>query len=80
MLTGYLGYERILGNYDTELALETGKPRDQEGTGIGFGIDYDLGRNAGLYVRHRFFRFEDRSFTKDQFAGQETVVEIKVAF
>ena len=80
MLTTYFGYERILGNYDTELALETGKPRDQQGTGIGFGFDIDLGRNAGLYLRHRFFAFEDRSFTKDQFQGQETLLEIKVAF
>lgn len=80
MLTTYFGYERVLGNYDTELALETGKPRDQQGTGIGFGFDIDLGRNAGLYLRHRFFAFEDRSFTKDQFRGQETLLEIKVAF
>lgn len=80
MFTGYFGYERTLANYDTELALETGRPRNQEGTGIGFGFDVDLGRNAGLYARHRFFRFEDRSFTLDRFAGQETVVEIKVAF
>jgi len=76
----YFGYERILGNYDTELAIETGKPRDQEGRGLGFGLDFDLGRNAGLYLRHRFFQFEDESFTKDQFAGQETIMEIKVAF
>jgi len=80
IITGYLGYERILGNYDTELSIETGKPRNQEGKGIGFGFDIDLGRNAGLYLRHRFFSFEDRGFVKDQFAGQETVMEIKVAF
>lgn len=80
MLTGYVGYERVLGNYDTELAIETGRPRNQEGKGIGFGFDIDLGRNAGLYIRHRFFKFEDRSFTADQFSGQETVLEIKVNF
>ncbi len=80
IVSGYLGYERILGNYDTELSIETGRPRNQEGRGIGFGFDYDLGRNAGLYLRHRFFSFEDRSFVKDQFAGQETILEIKVAF
>ncbi len=80
MLTTYLGYERVLGNYDTELALETGKPRNQEGRGFGFGCDIELGKNAGLFLRHRFFEFEDRSFTADKFSGQETVVEIKVAF
>lgn len=80
IVNSYLGYERIMGNRDTDLSLETGLPRDQEGWGIGFGFDYNLGRNAALYVRHRFFAFEDRSFLLDKYRGQETVVEIKIDF
>lgn len=79
-LVGYAGYERIIANYDTELDDETFKPRNQEGLGLGLGFDVDLGKNAGLYVRHRWFSFEDRNFSLDQFSGQETLVELKVLF
>lgn len=79
-LAGYAGYERTLGNYSTDLDVESYRPRDQEGWGLGIGFDQSLGRNAGLFVRHRWFAFEDRSFALDQFSGQETLVEIKIFF
>jgi len=79
-LVGYAGYERIIANYDTELDRETFKPRNQEGFGLGLGFDVDLGKNAGLYFRHRWFAFEDRNFSLDQFSGQETLLELKVYF
>jgi hypothetical protein len=40
----------------------------------------DLGRNAQLYVRNRWFAFEDESFPLDKFKGQETLVELKIFF
>ena len=80
MLTNYLGYERILANYATELDVETRRPRNQEGIGYGTGIDLSLGKNSLFAIRHRFFKFEDRSFSLDKFSGQETMVEIKVFF
>lgn len=80
VLTGYAGYERIIANYDTELDAETLKPRNQEGIGLGIGCDIDLGKNTGLFIRHRWFSFEDRNFGKDQFSGQETLIEIKAFF
>ncbi|MCB0737000.1 MAG: hypothetical protein KDC92_05770, partial [Bacteroidetes bacterium] len=80
VLTGYAGYERIIANYDTELDAETLKPRNQEGIGLGIGCDIDLGKNTGLFIRHRWFQFEDRNFNKDQFKGTETVVELKAYF
>jgi len=76
----YLGYERILGNYNTEVDLQSRRPRNQEGLGIGSGIDLSLGKNAVFVLRHRFFQFEDKSFELDQFSGQETMAEIKVIF
>ena len=79
-LNGYAGYERTMCNYDTDIDPETYKPRDQEGWGLGIGFDQSLGRNAGLFVRHRWFAFEDRSFALDQFKGQETLVELKIFF
>lgn len=76
----YLGYERILGNYQTELDFESNRPLNQTGWGIGVGLDINIGRNAGLYLRHRWFSFEDTNFSLDSFKGQESMVELKVFF
>ena len=80
VLTGYAGYERILGNYDTQVDDFTRRPRNMTGRGIGVGLDYTLGKNTGLFIRHRFFDFEDSSFSNDTFNGHETLVEIKMFF
>lgn len=80
ILTSYLGYERILGNYLTDIDEDSRKPRNQQGYGFGLGLDIGLGRNARLYVRHRWYEFEDRSFSSDHFRGEETMVELKATF
>jgi hypothetical protein len=80
MITNYLGYERILGNYATQVDELSRRPRNQEGIGLGTGLDLSLGKNALFALRHRYFQFEDRSFSLDKFSGQETMVEIKVFF
>lgn len=80
ILTGYVGYERTLGNYLTDIDEETRRPRNQYGQGYGIGIDVDMGRNARLYIRNRWFAFEDTSFADDHFRGNETVVEYKIFF
>lgn len=79
-INSYLGYERVLGNYQTELNAETFRPMNQTGWGFGVGCDISLGRNAGLYLRHRWFSFDDSSFPRDNFKGQETLAELKVFF
>lgn len=80
VLSGYYGYERTLGNYQTDIDEETRKPRNQTGNGYGAGLDIDLGRNAILYVRNRWANFEDASFADDTFRSQETIVELKIFF
>jgi hypothetical protein len=80
MLSGYVGYERTLGNYLTDIDEESRRPRNQYGNGYGVGIDIDMGKNARLYLRNRWFSFEDKSFAEDHFKGQETVVEFKIFF
>ena len=57
-----------------------GKARDQFGTGYGLGVDYDFSEKAGLYFRHRIFHHKDKNFTKDEFQGQESSVELKIFF
>lgn len=80
VLAQYLGLERVLGNYDTQVDLESKRPRDQEGIALGLGLDFSLAKNTALYLRHRYFTFEDRSFELDKFSGHETTLELKITF
>lgn len=76
----YLGWERALGSYDTQVDIDSERPINQEGIGVGLGLDYMIAKNTGLYVRHRYFWFEDKSFALDRFAGHESSVELKIFF
>jgi hypothetical protein len=80
ILTGYFGIENARGGTFTEWNEETQKPLDQLGTGIGVGFDWQLAENSGLYFRHRWMEFEDRSFPLDRFRGREITVELKTFF
>ena len=77
---GYLGLENVQGGRFTELDETSGRPRDQAGRGIGLGFDWTVARNAGLYLRHRWMDFEDRSFALDTYSGHETTLEFKLFF
>ena len=76
----YIGWERAIANYSTEIDIESNKPRNQEGIGIGFGLDYMLAKNTAIYIRHRYFKLNDRNFKLDQFTGHETTMELKIIF
>jgi hypothetical protein len=80
MLSFYGGVERTIGNYLTQINEETRRPLNQKGVGIGAGLDFDLGRNTRLFLRHRWYSFEDTSFPLDQFQGHELLVELKAFF
>jgi len=47
---------------------------------FGLGLDFSMSKNTALYVRHRYFTFEDRNFEFAKFAGHETSVELKITF
>jgi hypothetical protein len=80
IITGYYGIENARGGQFTEWDQETQLPLDQLGTGIGIGFDWTIAENAGIYVRHRWLQFEDRSFTLDKFDGREVTIELKTYF
>jgi len=80
ILTGYLGWERIIGNYSTRVDVDSKRPLNQSNLGLGLGFDYMIAKNTGLYFRHRWFTFEDRSFANDNFKGHETTLELKIFF
>ncbi|MFT7591792.1 MAG: hypothetical protein ACI9UJ_001721 [bacterium] len=80
VIATYLGYESIIANYKTDLDAVTAAPRNQRGWGVGLGIDYDISKNTALFLRHRWFHYEDRNFGRDAFNGTETVLELKLSF
>lgn len=80
LATGYLGIENARGGRFTTLDATSGLPRDQLARGIGLGFDWTIARNAGLYLRHRWMDFEDRSFAVDTYAGREVTLELKMFF
>lgn len=80
VLAQYIGIERIIGNYNTQVDIESERPLNQEGIGFGLGFDYMIAKNTGLYFRHRYFQFKDMSFEYDTFSGHETTLELKFYF
>jgi hypothetical protein len=80
IVTGYYGIENARGGNATLWNEETGLPLDQINTAIGIGFDWQIAENSGLYVRHRWMSFEDRSFPDDRFKGTELTVELKTFF
>ncbi|MEM1043739.1 MAG: hypothetical protein AAGI91_14070 [Bacteroidota bacterium] len=80
LLAGYLGLEKVNGGQFTDVDAVTGEPRDQRGVGLGLGFDWTVASNAGLYLRHRWMDFQDRSFVADNYSGRELTLELKVFF
>lgn len=57
-----------------------GRPLEQFGKAWGVGCDIWAADNVCVYVRHRNFAFEDRSFVLDTYSGNETTLELKLLF
>ena len=76
----YLGYDRIYGGNKTERNIDTDNPKNQEGFSYAFGFDILLAKNTGLYIRHRWMKYNDYSYEIDQYKGMETSVELKIFF
>ena len=68
------------GNSQTELDVISGKPRDQQGVSYAIGLDLQLSKNVGLYLRQRWMKYEDFNFSLDQYQGMESTVELKIIF
>ncbi len=80
LAAAYLGLENARGGRFTTLDATSGLPRNQHARGIGLGFDWTIARNAGLYLRHRWMDFEDRSFSIDTYSGRELTLELKMFF
>lgn len=80
VLSNYFGYDRIIANSSTKLSEETSKPKNQTGKSYAIGLDFQLAKNTGLYVRQRWMNYKDRNFLLDKYKGTETTVELKIFF
>ena len=80
VLSHYLGWQRNIANYSTRVDIDSKRPLNQHNLGVGYGFDYMMAKNTGLYFRHRVFQFEDTSFQYDKFAAHESTVEVRIYF
>ncbi len=80
VLSNYFGSDRIIANSSTKLSEETSKPKNQTGKSYAIGLDFQLAKNTGLYVRQRWMNYKDRNFLLDKYKGTETTVELKIFF
>jgi hypothetical protein len=76
----YLGWERIVANYETLTDAESRRPKNQHATAIATGFDIKLSKGSGLYLRQRWMQGRDASFSRDRYRGFETSAEIKIFF
>jgi hypothetical protein len=58
----------------------TQAPKNQQGISYAIGLDLQLSKNVGLYLRQRWMTYQDYSFELDQYKGSETTVELKIFF
>jgi hypothetical protein len=80
LFSAYLGYDRIYAGKNTQLDTQTLNPKNQTGLSYAVGIDIQLAKQTGLYIRQRWFEYEDKNFHLDKYKGSETTVEIKIFF
>jgi hypothetical protein len=78
--TNYVSFERIIGNYQTEVNADTRRPKNQKGLSLATGFDLQLSKGVGLYVRERYMEYKDKSFALDRYKGFETTIELKAFF
>ena len=78
--TNYAGWERIIANYDTEINAVTRRPRNQTGYGFATGLDIEMSKGTGLYLRQRWMDYFDSSFPDNKYSGWESTVEVKIFF
>jgi len=80
IISNYLGYDRIMANTQTTLDVISEKPKDQTGLSYAVGLDIQLSKGVGLYLRQRWMTYEDINFSLDQYSGMESSVELKILF
>ena len=47
---------------------------------IGLGIDFKIGNNAMIFLRHNLYKYYDPNFVLNHLKGNETMLELKILF
>ena len=80
IVSNYFGYDRVIANNQTALDVVSNQAKNQKGLSYAIGLDIELAKNTGLYLKHRWMNYKDRNFSLDQYRGTETTVELKIFF
>ena len=80
MFSTYVGYDRIYAGKNTIADTESLGNKDQTGLSYALGLDIQLAKQTGLYIRQRWFEYTDKNFNLDKYKGSETTVELKIFF
>ena len=54
--------------------------RNQMNRLIGLGIDFKIGNNAMIFLRHNLYKYYDPNFVLNHLKGNETMLELKILF
>ena len=82
-LSFYHGIEFVKGNEFTDQEVQADgslEARNQTGKSWGVGVDYQMNDKTFLYLRQRWFGFDDTSFVGENFKGRHLSVELKIFF
>ena len=76
----YFGLENMKGSYGYTYAQNGAAPVLEFGKAIGLGLDFVLAPLTNLYVRTRWFDFEDKHNDMSHYRGFEGSLELKAFF
>ncbi len=79
-LASYFGLENMKGTEGYVYAQAGANPVNEIGKAIGLGLDIVLAQMSNLYVRTRWFDFEDKNNDLNHYRGFEGSLELKVHF
>ena len=54
--------------------------RNQRNRLIGLGLDYKIGKDAMIFLRHNLYNYYDPNFVLNNLKGSETMLELKILF
>ena len=54
--------------------------RNQRNRLIGMGLDYKIGKDAMIFLRHNLYNYYDPNFVLNNLKGSETMLELKILF
>lgn len=79
-LDSYFGFENMKGSYGYTSAQNGAAPVLEFGKAIGLGADIVLAQLTNLYVRTRWFDFNDKHNENNHYRGFEASLELKANF